>query len=92
MSDVRIIGGGLRGGPGKKSGLGISWTTSERSASTSGRLQSRTRGNGAGRLNKRRNVSRRNRPLQRSMPERDGKDIREDSLNQAGSCWFARLN
>ena len=25
-----------------------------------------------------------------SMPERDGKDQRENSLKQAGSCWFAR--
>ena len=24
------------------------------------------------------------------MPERDGKDQEEDSLKQAGSCWFAR--
>ena len=24
------------------------------------------------------------------MPERDGKDQRGDSLEQAGSCWFAR--
>ena len=26
----------------------------------------------------------------RHMPERDGKDQGEDSLKQAGSCWFAR--
>ena len=27
-----------------------------------------------------------------SMPERDGKDQGEDSPNQAGSCWFARVD
>ena len=51
MRDVRRTGGGcgLCGGPAKKSGWGVSWTTSELSASTptSGRLQPRTRGNGA---------------------------------------------
>ena len=76
----------------------VSWTTSELSASTptSGRLQPRTRGNGAGRRNKGRNVSWRNESLQRtpeldygtysSMPERD----QEDSPKQAGACWFVR--
>ena len=43
----------------KKSGWGVSWTTSELSASTptSGRPQPRTRGNGAERWNKGRNIS-----------------------------------
>ena len=42
----------------KKSGWGVSWTISELSASTptSGRLQPRTRGNGAERQNKGRNI------------------------------------
>ena len=46
----------------KKSGLGVSWTISELSVSTptSGRLQLRTRGNGAERQNKGRNISWRN--------------------------------
>ena len=88
----------------KSGGCGISWTTSELSASTptSGRLQPRTRGNGAERQNKGRNISWQNRcrktkaglyGMQRVsyiMPERDGKDQREDSPKQAGSRWFAR--
>ena len=51
----------------KKSGWGVSWTTSELSASTptSGRLQPRTRGNGAERQNKGRNISRQNGSLQK---------------------------
>ena len=50
----------------KKSG-GLSWTTSELSSSTptSGQLQPRTRGNCAGRRNKGRDISWRNRSLQR---------------------------
>ena len=46
----------------EKSGWGVSWTTSEPSTSTpiSGRLRPMTRGNGAGRRNKGRNVSWRN--------------------------------
>ena len=51
--------GELMGGTGrKKSGRGVSWTTSELSVSTptSGGLQPRTRGNGARRRNKGRNV------------------------------------
>ena len=87
----------------KKSGWGVSWTTSELSASTptSGRLQPRTRKNGAERQNKRRNISWQNGSLQKKprldygmqcgMPERDGKDQGEDVPKQAGSCWFARL-
>ena len=65
-----------------------------------GRLQPRTRGNGAGRRNKGRNVSWRNGSLQKksgldydicsSMPERDGKNQGENGPKQAGSCWFAR--
>ena len=85
----------------KKSGKGVSWTTSELSASTptSGRLQPRTRGNGAERQNKGRNISWRNGSLQKNqgwttacsgMPERDGKDQDEDSTKQTGSRWFAR--
>ena len=51
----------------KKSGWGVSWTISEFSASTpnSGQLQPRTRGDGAERQNKGRNISWRNGPLQR---------------------------
>ena len=85
----------------KKRGWGVSWTTSELSASTptSGRLQPRTRGNGAELQNKGRNISCQNGSLQRKprlaygiqcMPERDGKGQGEDSPKQAGSCWFAR--
>ena len=64
-----------------------------------GRLQPRTRGNGAERENKGRNISWRNGSLQKNqgwttacsgMPERDGKNQGEDSPKQAGSCWFAR--
>ena len=61
VPDVRRDGGGrgLCGGVRKKSGRGVSWTTSEVSASTptSRRLQPRTRGNSAGRRNKRGNIS-----------------------------------
>ena len=76
MYDVRRIGEGRRmcGVPRKRvDGIsrkrvdGISWTTSELSVSTptSGRLQPRTMGNGAGRRNKGRNISWRNGSLQR---------------------------
>ena len=56
-----VRGAGCVGGR-KKSGPGVSWTTSELSVSTptGERLQPRTRENGARRRNKRRNVSRRN--------------------------------
>ena len=64
------------------------------------RLQPRTRGNGAERQNKRRNISWRNGLLQRKprldygicsgMPERNGKNQEEGSPKRAGSCWFAR--
>ena len=61
--------GGARAvwGAKKSSGWGVSWTTSELSASTptSGRLQPRTRENGAERRNKGRNISWRNGSLQR---------------------------
>ena len=63
-----LVGARAVEGARKKSGWGVSWTTSELSASTptSGRLQPRTWGNGAERLNKRRrNISWRNEPLQR---------------------------
>ena len=85
----------LSGGK-KKNGWGFSWTTSELSASTptSGRLQPRTRGIGAERQNKGRNISWQNGSLQRKpglwttacsrTPERDGKDQGEDSPKQAG--------
>ena len=51
----------------KKSVRGVSWTTLELSASTSTseRLQPRTRGNGAERRNKGRNISWQNESLQR---------------------------
>ena len=54
-------------GASKTSEWGVSWTISELSASTptSGRLQPRTRGNGAERQNKGRNISWRNGSLQR---------------------------
>ena len=77
----------------KKSVWDVSWTTSELLASmlTSGRLQPRTRGNGAERQNKGRSISWQNVSLQKkARPERDGKDQGEDSPKQAGSCWFAR--
>ena len=55
MCDFRRTGWGrgLRGGGQKKSGWGVSWTTSELSVSapTSGRLQLTTRGNSARRRN-----------------------------------------
>ena len=85
----------------KKRGWGVSWTTLELSASTptSGRLQPRTRGNGAEQHNKGRNILWQNGSLQENqgwttacsgMPERDGKNQGDDSPKQAGSCWFAR--
>ena len=102
VRDGRRTGGGreLRGGR-KKSGWGVFWTTSELLASTptSEGLQPRTRKNGAGRRNKRRNISWRNDRCGESqgwtmvcsgMSERDGKDQGEDSPKQAGLCWFAR--
>ena len=68
----RVVFGEMVGGAGcaggrKKSGRDVSWTTSELSASTptSGRLQPRTKGNGAERQNKGRNISWRNGSLQR---------------------------
>ena len=74
--------GGARAvwGPRKKSGWGVSWTISELSASTptSGRLQPRTRGNGAERQNEGRNISWRNGSLQRK-PRLD-----------YGVQWYAR--
>ena len=77
MEDTRlpkcVMFGGLVGGADcvgigrKNSGRGVSWTTSELSVSTptSGRLQPRTRGNGADRQNKGQDVSWRNESLQR---------------------------
>ena len=79
----------------KKSGWGVSWTTSELSASTptSGGLQPRTRENGARRRNKGRNILWRNGSLQRNprlwtaacsgMLGRDWKDQGEDIPKQA---------
>ena len=70
MHDVRRIGGrrGLRGGPGKS----VDRVFPERPQSfrhqrrpVCGRLQSKTRGDGAGRGNKGRNISWRNGSLQR---------------------------
>ena len=62
-----LVGGADYVGGQEKSGWGDSWTTSELSASTptSGRLQPRTRGNGAERRNKGRDISWRNESLQR---------------------------
>ena len=70
--DVRKTCGGRRlrgGGAGKRVNGGVSWMTSELSVSTptSGRLQPRTRRNGARRRNKGRNVSWRNGSLQRKL-------------------------
>ena len=61
-----VEGAGCAGGQ-EKSGWGVSWTTLELSASTptSGRQQPRTRRNGAERQSKSRNISWRNRSLQR---------------------------
>ena len=72
---VRAVWGGR-----KKSGWGVSWTTSKLSASTptSGRLQPRARGNGAEWQNKGRNISWRNGSLQRK-PRLD-----------YGMQWYAR--
>ena len=99
--DVRRIGGerGLRRGPEtirKKSGWGVSWTTSELSASTptSGRLQLRMRENCEERRNKRGGTCHgemdRGRESQgwttacSRMPERDGKDQGEDKPKASG--------
>ena len=89
----------------KTSGWGVSWTTSELSASTptSGRLQPRARWNGAERQNGKTRGGTFHGEMDRcresqgwttacsDMTERDGKDQGEDSPKQAGSCWFARL-
>ena len=79
---VELVGGaGCVGGAGKRvDGWGVSWTTSELSASTptSGRLQPRTRGNGAERQNKGRNISWQN--------ESSQKKTRLDY----GMQWYAR--
>ena len=81
----------------KMSGWGVSWTTSELSATTpiTGRLQPRTRGNGAERWNKGRNIFQDQMDRCREsqgwttacsrMPERDGKVQEEDSLLGCGS-------
>ena len=100
MSGELVRGAGCVGGQGKE---WISWTTSEASASTptSGRLQPRTREDGAERWNKGRNISWQNDRCRESqgwttacsrMSDRDGKDQEEDSPKQVGSCWFARLS
>ena len=84
-----VGGAGCMGGGRKKSGWGVSWTTSELSISTptSGRLRPRTRGDSAERRNKGRNISWQNGSVQRKpkgwttacsdLPERDGKDSKE---------------
>ena len=82
VRDVRRNGGGrgLCGGAGKRVDGVFSWTASELSASTptSGGLQPRTRGNGAERQNKGRNISLRIESLQRK-PRLD-----------YGTQWYAR--
>ena len=77
-----LVGGAGCGGGYKKSGWGVSWTTSDLSASTptSGRLQPRTRGNGAERQNRGRNISWRNGSLRRK-PRLD-----------YGMQWYARTS
>ena len=89
MEDTRLLkcvmfgemvgGAGCVGGQ-EKQWTGVSWTTSELSASTptSGRLQPRTRGNCAERQNKGRNISRQSGSLQRK-PRLD-----------YGMQWYAR--
>ena len=61
-----MVGARAAWGGRKNSGWGVSWTTSDLSASTptSGRLQLRTRGNSAERQNKGRNISLQNGSLQ----------------------------
>ena len=78
---VEMVGSAALSGARKKSGWGVSCRISELSASTptSGRLQPRTRGNGAERQNKGRNISWRNRSLQRK-PRLD-----------YGMQWYARM-
>ena len=100
--DVReLVGGAVSAGGKRKNGWGVSWTTSEFSASnsTSGRSQPRTTGDGIGRQNKGRrshDEMDRGRESQgsitacRIIPKRDGKDQEEGSLKQACSYWFAR--
>ena len=85
----------------EKEWRGVSWTTSELSASTptGGRLQSRTGGmaqNGGtrggtfhGKMD-RCSGSQGLTTVCSRMPERDGKGQGEDSPKQAGSCWIAR--
>ena len=75
-----MVGGRAVWGARKKSGWVVSWTTSDLSASTptSGRLQPRTRGNGAKRQNKGRNISWQNESLQKK-PRLD-----------YGMQWYAR--
>ena len=99
MRDVQRFGGGrrLRGGPGKRVNElfpGQSQSFRHQRRPVIGRLQPRTRGNGAGRRNKGQNVSygemSRCRESEGWMPERDGKDEGKDSPKQAGSCLFAR--
>ena len=101
-----MVGGACCVGGQEKECMGClknSWMTSELSASTptsSGRLQPRTRGNGAergktrgGTFHGKMNRCRKNQgwiTICSGMPERDGKDQGEDSPKQAGSCWFAR--
>ena len=103
MEDTRlpkcVVFGEMVGGAGcvgsrKKNGWGVSWTTSEPSASTptSGRLQPRTRGNDTERQNKGRNISWQNGSLKRKSKldygmqwyarTCDGKDQGEDSTKQ----------
>ena len=95
-------GGWAVWGARKKSGWGVSWTTSELSASmpTSGRLQRPGRGGMAqdgrtrgGTFHGEMDCCRESQGWTTAcsgMPERDGKDQGEDSPKQADSCWFAR--
>ena len=93
-----LVGGAAVWGTRKKSGCGVSWTTSGPSVSTptSRRLQPRARRNGAERRGIFHGEMDRCRERQRwtmtcsRMPEHDEKDQGEDSPKQTGSCWFAR--
>ena len=99
VRDGGKIGGGrgLRGGGGEEKEWMRCLQDDLRAfgvTATSGRLQPRTRGNGARRRNKGRSVHGESRGWttacsSRSMSEHDGKDQGEDSPKQACSCWFA---
>ena len=84
----QMVGARAVSGASKKSGRGVSSTISELSASTptSGRLQPSTRGSGAERQKKGRNISWRNGSLQRKpRQERTKKRIAQSKQEHDGS-------